>query len=194
MKSKFDLREIWNCQKAMPTSVLDFKHELKLYNKKKIRNIILTNILLILTTIYLLFIWKYFQPKQITTTIGIFMIVVAMITFIIPLNKTIVYYKENFDLDNSQYLMQLIALKNKQKHLQTTMLKIYFALLSIGLCLSLFEYIRCMNMIVGVFVFATIFLWILLNWFYIRPKTVRKQNAKLDAMIHSLEDIKKQFV
>ena len=35
--------------------------------------------------------------------------------------------------------------------------------------------------------------WIAFNWFYLRPKTIKKQQGKLDELINKFEEINNQL-
>ena len=134
-----------------------------------------------------------FQPKLVTTKIGIVTTIIAMLIYAIAVNKTISINKEKFNVDNKQYLKQLINLKNKQRFLQNTMLKVYFILFSIGLCLYLIEYVQLMNLILGIIVYSSTLLWIGINWFYFRPKIIKTQNLKIDELISKIKNINNQI-
>lgn len=193
MKSNMDIKEIWNNQKIIEPSINEFFKMVSNFKKKYIKSIILANAFLILTSAVIVFIWVYFQPQYITTKIGIITIIFSMLIYIIALNKTILFYQEKFNLDNNQYLFHLIQIKNKQHFLQNTMMKIYFILLSAGLGLYLIEYTQKMSLFLGITAyFATLF-WIALNWFYFRPKIIKKQNLKIDELISRVEEISRQI-
>jgi hypothetical protein len=39
----------------------------------------------------------------------------------------------------------------------------------------------------GIFAYGTTSIWILFNWFYLRPKQIKKQQSKLDEIIGKFE-------
>lgn len=193
MKNNIDINEIWKNQEIIETNLTEFIKNVNSFKNKNLKNIIIVNVLLLLTSVFIIFIWIYYQPELITTKIGIVTIIIAMLIYVIALNKTITINKEKFNVDNSQYLLQLINLKNKQKFIQNTMLKVYFILFSIGLCLYLIEYVQLMNLIFGIIVYASTLLWIAINWFYFRSKIIKKQNLKIDELILKFEKINNQI-
>ena len=77
--------------------------------------------------------------------------------------------------------------------MHTTMMNIYFALLSAGLALYMFEYTRRMSLVAGVVAYGVTAAWILVNWFYFRPKQIKKQQAELDKVIAKMESINGQL-
>ena len=193
MKNNIDIKEIWNNQEVFEPNLNEFLKSINDFKRKNLKNIFIANVLLILTSIFIVFIWIYFQPKLITTKIGILTIILAMIIYMIALSKTITLNKENFNMDNNQYLAQLINLKTKQKFMQVIMIKIYFLLLSLGLCLYLIEYVQQMSLILSITVYSITLFWIALNWFYFRPKITKKQNVKLNDLIDKLKNINNQI-
>ena len=193
MKNNIDINEIWKNQEIIEPNFTEFIKNVNSFKSKNLKNIIIVNILLLLTSVFIIFIWIYFQPKLITTKVGIVTTIIAMLIYAIAINKTISINKEKFNLDNKQYLQQLINLKNKQRFLQNTMLKVYFILFSIGLCLYLIEYVQLMNLILGIIVYSSTLLWIAINWFYFRPKINKAQNLKIDELISKIKNINNQI-
>lgn len=193
MKNNIDINEIWKNQEIIETNLTEFINNVNSFKNKNLKNIIIVNVLLLLTSVFIVLIWIYYQPKLMTTKIGIVTIIIAMLIYVIVLNKTITINKEKFNVNNSQYLFQLINLKNKQRFIQNTMLKVYFILFSIGLCLYLFEYVQLMNLILGITVYASTLLWIAINWFYFRPKIIKKQNLKINELISRYENMNNEL-
>ena len=189
MKNNIDINEIWKNQEIFEPNLNEFIKNIDSFRNKNLKNIILVNVLFILTSIFIIWIWIYFQPKLITTKIGIVTTIIAMFIYVIALNKTITLNKEKFDINNNQYLKQLINLKSKQKFLQNTMMKIYFIMLSVGICLYLIEYVQLMSFTMGIIVYSATLLWFAINWFYFRPKIIKKQNLKIHELISEFEKI-----
>ena len=193
MKNNTEIKEIWKNQEIIEPKLIEFTKSVKSFKHKNTKIIVFVNVLLILTSIFIVCIWINFQPKLLTTKIGIVISIIAMLIYVIALNKTITSNKEKFNLDNNQYLLQLINLKNKQKFMQNTMLKIYFVLLSFGMCLFLFEYVQLMSSLLGIVVYSSTIIWVAINWFYLRPKIIEKQNLEINELIGKLEKINSQI-
>lgn len=194
MKNNIDINEIWKNQEMIEPNLAELMKSINSFKSKNLKNIVFINVVLILTSIFVVFIWIYFQPKLITTKIGLITTIIAMLLYGIATNKTIIVPNEEFTLDNNQFLIQLIDLKNKQKFLQNTVLKVYFVTLSIGICLYLIEYVLLMNIIVGITTYSATILWIVINWFYLRPKIIKKQNLKINELIRAFEKINSQLI
>ena len=45
----------------------------------------------------------------------------------------------------------------------------------------------------GIFAYGTTSIWILFNWFYLRPKQIKKQQSKLDEIIGKFEMLNEQL-
>jgi hypothetical protein len=95
--------------------------------------------------------------------------------------------------DNAHYLQNLIVIKGKQRFLQHTMMNLYFIMLMAGICLYMYEYTSRMTMTAGIITYAVTLIWIAFNWFYLRPKQIKKQQAKLDDLIAKFEGINRQM-
>jgi len=195
METNIDLKEIWNTQK-IETPKVEILYAKA--NKMKSRNfltLIMVNITLLLTLTFISFIWYYYQPNFVTTKIGMIFIILAMIIFVLPYNKQFsLFSKTQTEPNSKEYIQQLIKLKEKQTFQQTTMLSIYFIILSLGIGLYLFEYASRMTITRGIITYAITILWIAINWFYLRPKIITKQNAKLNKLLVDFEKLKNQMI
>jgi hypothetical protein len=93
-----------------------------------------------------------------------------MAIYLFVYNRLFDAYKELDNTDsNAAYLQKLIAIKTKQKFLQSKMLSYYFIVLGLGLCLYMYEYTSMMTMFWG-FYTITLF-WGGFVWFYLRPNS-----------------------
>ena len=131
---------------------------------------------------------------MISTKLGIVMIILAMALFVFVSNQTIpLLSKVDFDLDIRESIKQLFKYREKQIFLQTTMLNIYFIILSAGICLYMFEYASKMTFLLAAVSYFTTLLWIAFNWFYLRPKQIKKQRSKTEELISKLEKFNVQI-
>ncbi|MBL4655550.1 MAG: hypothetical protein JKY33_06990 [Bacteroidia bacterium] len=195
MNNKDDFKELW---KKQETSVLpdpkDLIKKAKRFNKKKLIELYLMNLILVVMTAFFIFIWYQYQTEMITTKIGIVVVIVAMISFVIAHNKTLPLLKQvDSQINSNQYLNQLLRLKEKQLFLHNTMLTIYFILLSTGIALYMIEYLNRMTLVWAVASSGITLSWIAFNWFYLRPKSMKKQQRKITELINKFETLHKQF-
>ncbi|OCA77676.1 hypothetical protein BBH99_11445 [Chryseobacterium contaminans] len=194
MDTNIDFKNIWKQQTSPKPNIEELLHKLKKFKNENLRKIILINFLLIATCLCIAFIWYRYQPQLISTKMGIVIVILAMVIFLLAYNKMfMVFYTIDNTQSNSEYLQNLYLIKNKQKFMQTTMLNGYFIMLFSGICLYMYEYTSKMSSFSGVLVYAAALLWIGFNWFYIRPKTIKKQQEKIDGLINKFEEINNQL-
>lgn len=194
MATDIDFKNLWKQQTAEKPSIEELLGKLKSFKKENIRKLVATNILLIITCIFIGLIWYYYQPQMLTTKIGIVVVIVAMVIFLTAYNQLFMnFYRLDNNLTNNEYLQSLYLLKNRQKFMQTTMLNLYFILLFIGICLYMYEYTSRMKLIYAITTYVVTFVWIAINWFYLRPKTIKKQQAKINGLIDKFEEINNQL-
>lgn len=194
MDTNIDFKNIWKQQTSNKPDLKELLGKLKTFKNENLRKIIIMNILLIATSLGIAFIWYHYQPQLITTKMGIVLVMLAMVIFLLAYNKLfMIFYKIDNTQSNSEYLQSLYLVKNKQKFMQTTMLNLYFIMLFLGICFYMYEYTSLMTPTSAVIAYGATFLWIALNWFYIRPKTIRKQQEKINGLINKFEIINNQL-
>ncbi|MBO9201568.1 MULTISPECIES: hypothetical protein [Niastella] len=195
MSSNINFKDLWKQQPVIEPDMKDLVNRLHQFKQSNIRRLIMTNILLIATSLFIGFVWYYYQPKFITTKMGIVITVLAMVIYLFVYNKmAALFNKIDNTSDNTHYLQKLIIIKGKQRFLQHTMMNLYFAMLMTGICLYMYEYTSRMTMTAGIITYAVTLTWFIFNWFYIRPKTIKKQQAKLDDLISKFDGINKQIL
>lgn len=189
-----DFKKLWAKQTASPPDIKDLLSKMHQLKKARFGKLLLSNFLLIATSVFILYIWYAYQPQLVTTKLGIILVIMAMVVFLLAYNQQIPFLnKLDAEQSNENYLKNLLALKTKEHFLQTTMMNLYFAMLSTGICLYMYEYALMMTMFWGIFAYVITVIWIGFNWFYIRPKTIQKQEAKLDEIIRKFESVQQQF-
>lgn len=194
MGTNIDFKNLWKQQAVSPPNMEELLSKLKHFKKISMRKLILTNALLIATSVIIIFFWYYFQPEFISTKIGIVLNILAMMIFLLISNKLAVFYKTIDDTQsNSEYLQKLISIKTKQHFLQTKVLSLYFIVLGSGLCLYMYEYTCRMSMLWGIFAYVVLFAWVGFTWFYLRPKEIKKEQAKVNSLIAKFEAVNKQL-
>ncbi len=194
MENSIDLKALWNKQPVPQPdkeALLKRLHKLK---AQKRRNFIIANVSLIATSAFIGWIWYFFQPQYITTKVGIVLAILAMLIYLVVYNKLIPLYKA---LDagqlNRAFLDNLLQIRQREQFMQTTITNLYFALLSLGLGLYMYEYTSHLELAWSVVVYAVTAAWIAFNWFYFRPRYINKNRQKLDGIILRLQEIKNQL-
>nr|WP_315241212.1 hypothetical protein [uncultured Flavobacterium sp.] len=192
--NNIDFKDLWKKQAVSQPNIEDLMARLKQFKKAGLRSLWKTNILLFATSAFIVFVWYYYQPQFISTKIGIVLAIAAMILYVAVYNGMLRIYK---DIDttqtNQEYLQRLILLKRKQQFMQSTVLSWYFVLLLAGICLYMYEYASRMTVFYALITYGVTLLWIGFNWFYMRPKEIKKQQAKINELIVKFEDINKQL-
>ncbi|MHB1688724.1 MAG: hypothetical protein ACYCVH_15330 [Ignavibacteriaceae bacterium] len=192
--NNIDLKELWGKQETTIPDTKELFEKTKKFKKNNLRKLIIANILLLLTSAFIVFIWYYYQPEMITTKIGIVLTILAMVLYLFVYNQMIpLLVKVDYDINSSQYLQQLLKFKEKQLFLQNTMLNIYFILLSTGICMYMFEYASRMTLLWATFSYGLTLLWIAVNWFYFRPRIIKKQQTKINELISNFEGLNRQL-
>jgi hypothetical protein len=194
MSNDINLKEYWKKQKVETLHPSEVIKKASNYKKKVLLKVILANVTLISTSVFIGFIWHYYQPEFLTTKIGIIICIVDMVLFLIFHNTlTPLLIKKRGQLSVKDELHKLKKLKKKQHYQQTTLLSIYFVLLYLGLGLYMFEYASRMTLFWAIFTYAIILIWVCFNAFYFRPKIVKRNEHKLKTLIAQLNKIEQQF-
>lgn len=194
MDSNIDFKNIWKLQTSNKPNMEELLGKLKKFRNQNLRRLVFANIGLIATSLLILFIWYRYQPEMITTKIGIVLVVLGMVIFLLAYNKMfMVFYKIDQTQSNNEYLQNLYVVKNKQKFMQTTILNLYFIMLFLGICFYMYEYTSRMTLGSAILTYAVTSAWIAFNWFYLRPRTIKKQQGKLDELINKFEEINNQL-
>jgi hypothetical protein len=194
MNNNINFNDLWAKQTSIQPNTVDLFSRIKKMKQSNLKKLIRTNMLLIATSVFIIFIWIFYQPQFLSTKIGIVLIIMAMATYLLVYNKSYSLYKDRMDTQsNRDYLRDLLAIKFKQQFMQSTMLNIYFVLLSSGIGLYMYEYASRMTIFWGLFTYGITSIWILFSWFYLRPKQIKKQQSKLDGIISDFKLLNKQF-
>ena len=194
MENNINFTDLWKKQSISQPNINELMGRLKHFKKTSLRRLILTNVMLIATCVLILLIWWYYQPQWVSTKIGIVLNVAIMAIYLFVYNKLFDAYKAIDNTDsNVAYLQKLIAIKTKQKFLQSKMLSIYFLVLGIGICLYMYEYTSMMSLMGGFFVYAIFLFWMGFVWFYLRPRQIIKEDLKIDNLIEKFQSINNQL-
>lgn len=195
MNNIIDFKELRSKQE---TTVLpeakDLVNKADRFKKEKLIELYVLNLLFILIAAFSIIIWISYQPEMLTTKIGIVMVIVSMLPLVVSTNKTFHLLKQDdVHMNSSQFLKQLIALKEKQQFLQTTMLTSFFILFSIGMALYTIEFAIGRPLDWSILQDGFPLFWVVFVWFYFRPKIIKKRQRKIDELISRFENLNKQF-
>ncbi len=190
-----DLRSLWQQQPtAAPLPPAELLGRVKHVKQKAVRKLVLTNVLLIATCIYISFITVGLHAKMATTYIGAGMVILAMVIYVMAYNRTLpLLRRADASASVKDHLAQLIHLKEKQDFLFRTMLSVYFFMLSAGMFLYFLEVAAPMSLLWRMVTYGGTGAWVLFAWSYLRPRTIRKQQKDLIALIEKLKEISGQL-
>lgn len=194
MENNINLKELWNHQPVPETDQSGILKKIEKHKAAGLKKVFLLNVLLLATITFVVLIWIYFKPQLWTTKIGIVLTILPMVIALIFHNRMIPLYKKTDEgQSNADYLRDLLKIKSKESYIQTTILNLYFILLSVGIGLYMYEYVALMPLIFGLFSYVIVVLWFGFNWFVLRPKIIKKNGEKIEDFIKQLENIRSEF-
>ena len=194
MENNIDFKNLWKQQSVSPPNMEELLSKVKHFKRVSIRKLVITNVLLIATSVFIGFIWYRYQPQFVSTKIGIVLIIFAMVLYLFVYNKLITFYKNiEGNQSNSEYLQKLISIKAKQQYLQSSVLSLYFILLGSGLSLYMYEYASRMTILWAIVAYAVTLGWIGFTWFYLRPKEIKKEQNRINTLIAKFEAVNNQL-
>lgn len=190
MQNFDELKNIWQTTKSDLPSAKETFAEIENSRKKMIRKNMLMIITMSLTFAYIIWIGVHYDFEIITTKFGILLTLISIIVGIIFNTKLASKLLKQGDptLDNNSYLQQLIEFRNQQRAIQTKGITLYFILLTTGLMLYLYEF-AARDLQFGIFAYSITLAWIAFNWFYLRKRTIAKQEKQINQQIEAIESI-----
>jgi len=192
--NNIDFKDLWKKQSVSQPDMKDLLARITKFKKAGLRSLWIVNILLLATCMFIVCIWIYYQPQFISTKIGIVITILAMVIYLFTYNKLLSKYKNiEATQTNQEYLQNLIIIKKKQQFLQTKMMTFYFLVLTVGICLYMYEYASRMTLLGAGLTYGITLSWMLFNWFYLRPKQVKKQQEKINSLIEKFEEVNNQL-
>lgn len=194
MSNNIDFKELWNRGKASAPDVSEIFARANRMNLAMRRKIWRGNIVLSITILLMIFVWWYYQPQFITTKIGLILIIGAILAFLIASNQlSPLLTKADEQTDSRAFLHEVIRIKQKQEFINKTVLTAYFILLSIGLSLYFIEFVSRGSVLFQLLTYGITLAFMILNWTYVRARTVKKQQKALNDIIARLEEVNGQF-
>ncbi|HEX8269585.1 MAG TPA: hypothetical protein VF581_06805 [Flavobacterium sp.] len=194
MNSSSDFKQLWKNRQADAPDIQKLLQLAHKFRNDHLRKLLVANLALVATTGFMIWVWYFYQPEMVTTKIGLVTVMLAMAMYLLAYNRMLpLLIRVKSDSSSKTYLQELRKVKERQRLLQTSVLNVYFILLGSGLCLYLYEYTSRMLIEYAVLTYGLTLSWIALNWFYFRPKTIRKQQKATNEIIANLEKVQQQF-
>lgn len=189
-----NFQDIWNKKNAEIPNIQEIKSTADKYKKKQLFSTICQLLSLSATAIMIIIIWNTIDFKMFTTILGIVLILVALALYIYLYSQNInVIRKINPSISNQEYLASLKKLQKQQLYMQTKGISIYYVLLTVGFAFYFYEFALRMSISGAILAYGLTFLWLAVAWFFLRPRQIKKQNAKISKVIDSLETIEKDL-
>lgn len=194
MDNNIDFRELWAGQSSTPPGQEELFGKIKKLKNDHLRKLVISNVLLIATAVFIIFITYASHPALMSTWLGTGLVLMAMAIFLAVYNGLIPLLKKiNDQQSNAEYLAALVQLKSKQRFLETTMMNIYFVMLSLGIGFYMYEFTARGSGLFIAITYGLTFGWIGFAWFYLRPRSMTKQQQKLNELISDIERMKQQL-
>lgn len=190
MENDIDIRELWNKQTVPAVDQADILGKIKGFRRKGIMRTTILNAVLVLTILFIIFIWVYFKPQLMSTKIGIILSILPMgMVLVFNSGLTSLYRKIDEKQSNMDYLNALLKVRSREHIMQTKLLNLYFILLSAGIGLYMYEYTLKRSFIFGVVAYSVVLLWIGFNWFFLRPRMIEKNKRKMEDLIKQIKKL-----
>jgi len=191
---EINLYDLWQGQQATTPAPQDFLRTVNRFRNNNYTRLFLTTLAFAATSAFIAWIWLSWQPQMETTRLGIVLTILSMAIYGFVMNRQYpLLRKIDEAASNAELLSSLIALRKQQLFLQTTMLNLYFVMLSAGILLYMIEPSQQMSAQNAAIAYGATIAWVLFAWSYLRPRQLKKQQAKLNEIIQKLEEINGQF-
>jgi hypothetical protein len=189
-----DFKALWNNEGSKVPDIQEIFAKANKLNQSTRRKIWWENIVLGITAIFIAWVWWHYQPKMITTQVGLVMVIGGIVMYIVVTNQMFSLLTDgDAGTDSRKYLAQMIRVKQKQEFIGTTLMGGYYILLSAGLGLYLIEYSARGSLLFKVLFYGLTFGWIIFCWFYFVPKRIKKQRKAMNGIIEKLEEVNRQL-
>lgn len=189
-----NFQDIWNKKNTEIPNIKEIKSTADKYKKKQLFSTICQLLSLSATAIMIIIIWNVIDFKMMTTSLGIILILVALALYIYLYSQNINVIREiNPSISNQEYLASLKKLQKQQLYMQTKGISIYYVLLTVGFAFYFYEFALQLSTSGAILAYGLTFLWLAIAWFFLRPRQIKKQNAKISKVIDSLELIEKDL-
>jgi uncharacterized membrane protein YcjF (UPF0283 family) len=194
MENEIDIKALWQKKAVEMPSINEIQKSVSDVKQKLMRRIVLLTCIVIVTSILMIKIVVATESEMLTTKCGIALGIFAMLVFVLSSYTMLPnLHKKNSSNNVLAELQALKEIQKKQQFIQSTMLNFYFIILGIGIALAVWESLKN-NLLHIVLGYGFIVIWIAINWFVIRPKIAKKQQAEVNNVILHLEKIEKQFI
>lgn len=192
-KDNINLKDLWKKQPVSTPDIKEIQAKVSAYKKENYRHMIKAYSSQIIPFIAGILVWIYLPILPITK-LGLVLMFTGILYFLAQYNS---YYstikKLDMNTSNKDYLQSLVAIQEKQRTLQTRTLSIFFIVLIIALHFYLYYPLSLMPLPYAILAYAATFLWVAFSWFYLRPRTIKKNEAKINELIDHYKGLEGQI-
>lgn len=195
MSAEMDFKALWNKEAAKDRPDINVLLKKAGGLRKAVRIRVLAQSAVLLSSVAILvFRGVKMEHRQLTTTIGFVMMVVAMVSYVIASNQLLpMLFKSNVGASSQEYLRQLIRIKRKLEFLDKVMVNIYFSLLFVGLFLGTLQFTTNISIAWAALYYVITFGLMTGCWVYSRRTWIRKKQKSLTDVIEKLEAVNGQL-
>jgi hypothetical protein len=189
-----DLKKIWLTADThhLPDSNKMMQLIKEYRNRKILKKIALIITAILLTTLMIVVVFTY-HSTVLTTRIGeVCMIIAGSILVATNTNSLRRVYKLK-NCTNKEFIEHLEQSQRGRINYYKKTQVIGFSFVSVGLLLYLFEGVY-KNIILCITSYLFLVIWLLINWFVIRPKAYKRQTEKFNDILKKTETVSKQFL
>src|SRR5690606_41836022 len=107
--SNIDFTAIWQQQKVVEPNIDELQDKLNRFKKNNLKKLIFSNILLITTIVFVIFIWYKYQPQYLTTKFAIVLVLLEMAIFLLFYNKHFSSLNKIHNIQNTNQFLNSIT-------------------------------------------------------------------------------------
>jgi len=193
METNINLKDLWDQEEVKTPNVTDIIKKTQKFRRKASRQVLFAIIVMMLTIVWVIGVWIISKPEWITTKIGNIIVIISIVLYIVYASNMIpLFTSPGFEINVRQHLEQLLNIRRKETFFGKRLIHFYFAFISLGIMLYLFEYLSQAPFAFRVIIGSFLILWIGMNWLYFLPKYNKKRFKKLDILIENFQKIKHQ--
>ncbi len=179
MKNDIDIKSLWKKQQAPVTDLSAIREKIRSFRLCRIEEAFVVIALMILVIALGMIIWIYWNPRLISTKVGITLLSTGFILPVLSYGRLLyLYFGLKMDRTNMDYIKSLLSIKKQEYRQQHIILNLYFLFLSIGFVLYSYEYTFFRSFFFGIVAYTVLLIWIGLNWFVFRPRIIKKRKRK----------------
>ncbi len=89
----------------------------------------------------------------------------------------------------NEYLAALINVESEQSKNQNRLISLFLILLFVGMCFVMAEFAPMLPIIFAIIFYSFTIFWFGMNWFYLKPKIIKKEQESLQRLIETMQSM-----